>query len=35
MKAIETYEQVRFLVDFVEYLKHGPIVDGEAPALAP
>ena len=33
MKAIETYEQVRFLVDFVEYLRHGPMADGEAPPL--
>jgi len=35
MKAIETYEQVRFLVDFVEYLRHGPVVDGRAPGSAP
>ena len=35
MKAVETYEQVRFLVDFVEYLRHRPMVDGEAPVLVP
>jgi hypothetical protein len=23
MKAIETYEQVQFLVDYIDYLQHG------------
>jgi len=29
IKAIETYEQVKFLVDYVEYLRHGssPTID--------
>lgn len=25
MKAIETYEQVRFLIEFVEYLREGRV----------
>lgn len=29
MKAIETYEQVRFLVDFVEYLRQGHMEDAK------
>ncbi|KAH0589325.1 hypothetical protein H2248_005087 [Termitomyces sp. 'cryptogamus'] len=28
LKAVETYEQVRFLVDFVEYLRNRPHLDG-------
>lgn len=31
LKAVETYEQVRFLIDFVEYLRAG---DGGGAAVA-
>jgi protein-tyrosine phosphatase len=29
IKAVETYEQVKFLVDFVEYLRETPMTSDE------